>query len=152
MVHVQTNTINLQILPYNKCIVMWKYSTSFTDIPYKAGMVNYALKWQRLLTYFGTWLWYGMRWRLRKRREQYRDRRNRKTNEERESGKARRARERCLHAMMLNVKCCSVVIVTDYFVMLFFLLALIDDPLYRLWTTAEDDDGLISDTLITNST
>ena len=28
-----------------------------TDIPYKAGTVNHAtrLKWQRLLTYFGTW-------------------------------------------------------------------------------------------------
>jgi len=33
VVHVQTNTINLRILPY-KCIVMQKYSASFTDVPY----------------------------------------------------------------------------------------------------------------------
>ena len=43
VVHLQTNTINLRILPY-KCIVMRKYSTSFTDIPYKVGMVNHATK------------------------------------------------------------------------------------------------------------
>ena len=78
---------------------MQKYSTSFTDIPYKAGTVNHTmknemakitdipykagtfnhatrLKRRRLLTYFGTWLWYG---------GQYRGRRNRETNEKRES-------------------------------------------------------------------
>ena len=33
VVHVQTNTINLRILPY-KCIIMQKYLASFTDIPY----------------------------------------------------------------------------------------------------------------------
>ena len=32
VVHVQANTINLRILPY-KCIVMQKYSASFTDVP-----------------------------------------------------------------------------------------------------------------------
>ena len=33
VVHVQTNMINLRMLPY-KCILMQKYSASFTDIPY----------------------------------------------------------------------------------------------------------------------
>ena len=43
VVHLLTNTINLRILPY-KCIVMQKYSTSFTDIPYMVGTVNHATK------------------------------------------------------------------------------------------------------------
>ena len=75
MVHVQTNTINLM----DTSIQVHSNSTSFTDIPgtvnhatknetakitdipYKADTVNHAtrLKRQRLLTYFGTWLWYG---------------------------------------------------------------------------------------------
>ena len=38
VLHVQTNTINLQILSH-KC---QKYLASFTDIPYKAGTVNHA--------------------------------------------------------------------------------------------------------------
>ena len=33
VVHVQTNMINLRILPY-KCIITQKYSALFTDIPY----------------------------------------------------------------------------------------------------------------------
>ena len=43
VVHEQTNTINLRILPY-KCIVVQKDSASFTGIPYKAGTVNHATK------------------------------------------------------------------------------------------------------------
>ena len=55
-------------------------TAKITDIPYKADRVNHAtrLKWQRLLTYFGTWLWYG----TRRRREQYRARRDRETNKQ----------------------------------------------------------------------
>ena len=43
VVYVQTNTINLRILPY-KCFMMRKFLSSFTDIPYKAGTVNHATK------------------------------------------------------------------------------------------------------------
>ena len=54
VVHLQTNSINFRILPY-KCIVMQKYSTSFSDIPYKAGTVNHATKNEmaKLLIHFG---------------------------------------------------------------------------------------------------
>ena len=44
VVHGQTNTINLWLLPY-KCIVMQKYLASFTITvaPYMAGMVNHVM-------------------------------------------------------------------------------------------------------------
>ena len=67
MVHVQTNTINLRIMPY-KCFVTQKFSISFTDIPYKAGTVNHATKDEtKKITDFirhvmhSTWLWDGKR-------------------------------------------------------------------------------------------
>ena len=42
VIHVQTNKINIWILPY-KCLVMQKYLVSCTDIPYHPGTVNYAM-------------------------------------------------------------------------------------------------------------
>ena len=62
VVHVQTNTINLRILPY-KCMVMQKYSTSFTDVPYMAGAVNHATNNEMKIidTLFGTWYCNGKR-------------------------------------------------------------------------------------------
>ena len=74
-------------------MVMQNYSTSFTDIPYKAGTVNLVMKNEtaKLLFYFNlaTWLitgvWYGNRpERLRRRREQYLVKRNSETDKHRE--------------------------------------------------------------------
>ena len=136
VVQVQTSTINSDTS--NKCIVGQKFATLFTDIRYKASMVNLAIKNEaanitdipykggtvnyatkneaaKLLIYFGhmadymTLVWKEER--LRRRREQYRARRDREINKERESRlQARSQPEEQLHKLEVNRKsnymCC----------------------------------------------